>query len=261
MMNIPKMPEDFKGTYTTNGGFTSTNPRKWTAAEIEWCLKLKEQGFSAKDIADSIERSHVSVQIKLKRLTKKDDSYNQEHLIEKYETNRAFIEYLEPDTVLDAYCGVKSFYKSNATNLYLDATTNDKDKKIEADFHLDALKFLCLQYAEGNSYDLVDLDPYGSASDCFDLAIKMAKKGIAIPLGEIGHKRWKRLDYVKRHYDITSLEDLTTINLIEHIKKQALKHKKQLHVWSYHEWRNISRVWFEVEPLKITEQWESKDDA
>jgi hypothetical protein len=255
---VPMMPDALKGDFISKGDFTNTTPRRWTQKELDWAINLKSQGFSVAEIAESVCRSEISVQIKLKRITKSDDSYNKRHILEKYEANRDFLEYLEPETVLDVFCGQKSFYKANELEFYLDVTTNDKDENIEADFHLDALKFLCLQYYKGNKFDLIDLDPFGSAAECFDLAIHMARKGLVITLGEIGHKRWKRLDYVSRHYEINSLEDFTTINLIECIKKQALKHKKILKVWQYREWQNISRVWFEIEPLKITEQWDKE---
>ena len=134
-------------------------------------------------------------------------------------------------------------------------TTNDLDKNIPADYHEDALKCICQLYHDGNKYDLVDLDPFGSAYDCFDLAIKMAKKGLVITLGELGHKRWKRLDYVGTHYGIERLDDFTIENLISHIQIIAARNKKKLTVWQYREWQNIGRVWFKIENIKVTSQW------
>ena len=123
-------------------------------------------------------------------------------------------------------------------------------------YHLDALKLLCKLYCEGKTFDLIDLDPFGSAYDCFDLAIKMAKKGLVITLGELGHKRWKRLDYVERYYGITNLEDFTIDNLINHIQQLGMKNKKRLVVYEKKEWKNIGRVYFKIEPYKITKQWD-----
>ena len=121
---------------------------------------------------------------------------------------------------------------------------------------MDSLKLLCQLYSEDKKFDFIDLDPYGSASDCFDLAIKMANKGIAITFGEIGHKRFKRLDYVRRHYDIHTLDEFTTDNLIKYVQKIGVKNKKNLVVYRKCEWNGISRVWFLMEGLKITEQWD-----
>lgn len=74
----------------------------------------------------------------------------------------------------------------------------------------------------------------------------------------VGHKRWKRLDYVRTHYDINSLEEFTTENIINYIKKIGLRNKKNLIVWQCREWQNISRVYFTIEGEKITEQWNTK---
>lgn len=250
--SIPIMPREYIGEQLTKTEYVKTIPRRWTKEEENWCLELEKQGFTHQEIAESVGREHTSVSIKMKRLKKKDGRYNAPHIKEKYKTNDEFIEYLKPNTILDVFCGVNQVYNGKASVV----VTNDLDKKINAEYNLDALKLLCLMYYEDEKFDFVDLDPYGSASECFDLAIKIATKGLAITLGEIGHKRFKRLDYVKRHYDIHNLEDFTTDNLIEYIQKQALKNKKQLNVWKKCEWNGISRVWFTVDTIKITEQWD-----
>jgi hypothetical protein len=254
MRDIPMMPDEFKGATTTNGGYTKTSPRKWTDKEIEWVKRLMSEGYSNKEIAVSIGRSEVSTQIKIKRLGKKAASYNTEHIADKYQTNIDFISYLQPKSVLDVYSGEKSFYSD-----YCSVVSNDKNESFNTDYHLDSLDFCCLMYHKGTKVDLVDLDPFGSAYDCFDLAVKMAQKGLVITLGELGHKRWKRLDFVSRYYGIHRLEDFTLDNLIEHIQMIGLRNKKLLKVYAKREWRNIGRVWFEIEPYKITSQWEKID--
>lgn len=252
---IEKMPDEYKGQVGKITDYVNSAPREWTKKEIEWLLEKHSQGFSTEEIAYSMGRTQVSVSIKLKRLKKKNDSYNEKHLEEKYDFNFAFLEKIEPKTILDLYCGEKSFWKNN-TNC--DVVTNDIDKNIVADYHADALKTLCALYSIGNKYDLIDLDPFGSAYDCFDLAIKMASKGICITLGELGHKRWKRLDFVERFYGITNFESLTIENLIKHIQNIGLRNKKKLNVIFKKEWQNIGRVWFEIEPIKILEPQNKK---
>lgn len=257
-MTVPKMPEEYKGETTKSGGYTKTAPRKWTDNEIKWVMQLNEQGFTNKEIAESIDRTEVSTQIKIKRIGKKQNNYNAEHIDEKYQTNIEFLNYIHPTSVLDVYAGKKSFYK----DCDMRVTDNDKNEECETEYHLDALQFCCYIYSNAkinNTFDIVDLDPFGSAYDCFDLAIKMAKKGLIITFGEMGHKRWKRLDYVGRHYGIESLQDFTLDRLIEHVQMIGRRNKKQLDVFAAKEWRNIGRVWFEVSPLKITEQWEKKE--
>lgn len=250
---VPRMPEEYKGQTNKNGGYTTSSPRVWTKHELEWVQKLIAEGYSIKEIAESTDRTVTSVSIKIKRLGKKDGGYNADHVEEKYKINDAFLNDIKPEFVLDCYCGKQNFYKDKVA-----VVTNDIDETIHADYHMDALKLLCAQYQRGMSFDLIDLDPFGSAYDCFDLAIKMARKGIVITFGEIGHKRWKRLDFVSRYYGINSLDDFRLEKMIQHVQMIGRRNKKNLIVCYQREWRNIARVWFKIEPLKITEQWEGK---
>ena len=254
MAQIPLIPKEYLGEYSKNCGYTTTNPRIWTSKEIEWVKELLSKGYSNKEIAVSLDRSVTSVSVKIKRLKKKEKTYNESHIKEKYEYNRQFLNYIRPETILDLYSGENSFYKD------FKCITNDINKNYNTDYHEDAFKLICKLYYEGKKFDLIDLDPFGSAYDCFDLAIKMAKKGLVITLGELGHKRWKRLDYVKYHYNINNLKDFTVENIIAHIQKIALRNKKILIVWKYKEWKNIGRVWFIIKEKKVTEQWEKKVD-
>lgn len=218
-------------------------------------MNLRSQGYTASQIAESIGRGKTSTAIKLKRLTKKDNSYNSKHVIEKYEINRKFLDVIKPETVLDCFCGTKDFYRD------FSRISNDKNENIPADFHEDAFKLCCRLYTEDKAFDLIDLDPFGSAYDCFDLAVKMAKKGLIITLGELGHKRWKRLDFVSTHYGIERLEDFTIDNLIAHIQLIGRRNKKNLCVFARCEWQNIGRVWFEIKPYKTVSQWEKTQEV
>jgi len=250
MKNISKIPLEYIGNKTKEGGYTSTQPRKWTDKEIQWCLEKRKEGYSSSDIAWATDRSQVSVSIKLKRLTKKDKTYNKNHLSQKYEYNQKFLEIIQPKSILDVYAGDGSFYKK--------AISNDSNPNFNTDYNLDAQKFVCKMFYEGNKFDLIDLDPFGSAYDCLHLSIQMAKKAIIITLGEMGHKRWKRLDYVKTHYNINSLEEFTSNSIIKEIQRIGLMYKKQLNPIFICDWNRISRVYFSIEDYKITEQWDNK---
>lgn len=250
--SIPKMPEEYKGKICKKDKYKRNNARLWTKEEEEWCLKLRSQGYNTEEIAMSVDRELTSVSLKMKRLTKKNDTYNKKHLVDKYETNKEFYEYLQPKTILDVYCGAKSYWRNNTK---ANCVTNDKDANVEADYHLDALKFLCKNYIEGKKYDMIDLDPFGTSYECLDLAIKMAKKGLVITLGEMGHKRFKRFDFVRRAYGIDNLDDFTSDNIIKEIQRIGLVNKKILHVHIKKDWQGISRVWFTIEKHKSTEQW------
>ena len=255
MNEIPIMPDEYKGKVTKGCGYTKNAPREWTEKEIQWVKDLIEKGYTRKQIAESIDRSETSTAIKIKRLSKKQNTYNEDHIKEKYEINKKFVEHIKAKFVCDVYAGEKSFYEGMCGVI-----ANDKNPDAEVPYHYDALMFCCKMYVWGgkinnNNFDMVDLDPFGSAYDCFDMAIKMAKKGLVITFGELGHKRFKRLDYVRTHYGIDSFEDFTLEKLIEHVQMIGRRNKKHLKVYAKKEWKNIGRVWFEIEPLKVTEQW------
>ena len=222
---IPIMPEDFKGKEGKGCGYTKSKPREWTDKEISWILMLRADGFSNEEIGQSTGRTAVSIQIKLKRIGKSAGKYNERHIADKYMCNAEYYNLLKPDTILDLFCGVKSYW-SHYTSA--DVTTNDKDNDIKADYHERAEMLIHKLYYDGNKYDMIDLDPYGSAYECFDLAIKMATKGIIITFGELGHKRFKRLDYVRRYYGIETLEDFTLKSLVDHCEMIARRNKKTL---------------------------------
>lgn len=250
---VPPIPKEFIGEEKKPCGYTKTNPRAWTEQEIEWIQTLKQQGFSIDDIAESIGRSSVSISIKLKRLRKTDDTYNSEHIEDKYTSNREFLQRIGGETLLDLYCGVKSWWKNNSS---LQVLSNDKDKTIEADYNEDAEILVHRLYYERKKFDIIDIDPFGSGFECFDCAIKMAKKGLIITFGEYGHKRFKRLDYVSTHYGIKRLEDFTLQRMLDVVYNIAERNKKRLIPVITKEWNRICRVYFQIETIKVTSQWE-----
>lgn len=246
------MPDEFKGKVTKGCGYTKTDPRKWTREEVEYVLDLRAKGLSNEAIGDIVGRSAVSIQLKLKRIGKTKNTYNEHHLADKYACNAEYAAIIAPESVLDLYCGKHSWWANNGTWHTL---TNDVDKKVNSDLHEYSEMLIHRLYYEDNEYDVIDLDPYGSAYECFDLAIKMARKGIVITFGEMGHKRWKRLDFVRRYYGIESLDDFTLPNLVAEVEHIANRNKKHLVPVISREWDRIARVWFKIEDIKITEQW------
>jgi len=66
-------------------------------------------------------------------------------------------------------------------------------------------------------------------------------------LGELGHRRWKRLDFISKHYsNINSIEDITVDNFIDEIIKIASLKGVNLKAIYSKDWTNIGRVWFEI---------------
>lgn len=242
------LPKKYIGKENKNGGLTKNKPRKWTKEEINWALKLKKKGFKNKDIAKFLYREPISVSIKMKRLSKKNGTtYNAPHRKDKYFHNDLFLKEIQPTTVLDLFSGANSYYDGKVDELY----TNDIDQRFNTYYSEKSEKLVCKLYYENSKFDLIDIDPFGSAYDCFDLSIKMARKGLIITLGELGHKRFKRLDFVSRYYNINNLNDFNTKNIIKEIQKIGLRNKKELIPYFINEYKNISRVYFKIKNIKI----------
>ena len=249
--NKYKLPNKYKGKKTKNGGLTINDPRKWTKKEIEWLLMLQEKNLTLKQIAQCLDRDVVSVSIKSKRLKKENGkTYNEKHRYSKYLSNEDFIKIVKPKSVLDLYSGKESYYNDKVDLV----VANDINKKYKLDTNLDSLKCLCKHYYKNNKFDLVDLDPFGSAYDCFDLAIKIAKKGVIITFGELGHKRWKRIDFVSERYNIKNLEEFKTKKLVDKVIKIGIRNKKELLPAIIKKWKNISRVYFIINNKRKTDE-------
>ena len=248
------MPRAFLGSFSSlGGGHVLTVPRKWTKKEHDWVFGLFRKGYSLEQICESTGRSLASIQNKLRRLGKKRNVYNEAHLEEKYDINRKYAGIVNPGSVLDLYCGERSFWKNSG--LCEKVFSNDADRKIEADCHERAEMLVHRLYYEGMKYDVVDIDPFGSPYDCLDLSIKMARKGIIVTFGELSHKRLKRLDYVRTHYGISNLRDFTAKKMIREVKRIAKRNKKRATLKFVGEWRGIARAWFTLRDVKVTEQW------
>jgi len=254
-MNDLQLPSEFIGKTNNSGGYTLSKPRVWTQNEIDWVIARKNEGFSLAEISKACGRTEVSVSIKYKRLTKKNDTYNEKNRSVKYATNEDFCNLIQPASVLDVYAGDSWYKAANVSKLI----TNDADATFDNTFNVDALKLLCSLYVENNSFDLVDLDPYGSAYECFDLGIKLAKRAVVVSFGEWGHKRWKRLDYVRTRYDISSLEDFIEDAFIDEFKRIALRNKKLAKPVYVIKYGNFLRVYFELSQYKTTEQWDKQE--
>lgn len=240
------LPKEFLGREVKSGDKRKGKSREWTPQEEYWVVYLMSEGLSMIDIAKYTYREPVSVSLKLKRLAKKDKSYNDAHKEDKYLANDEFFKSDSFSSVLDLFAGEKSFWRKYP----VEVVSNDLNHKGN-DYSDDALKILCYLYYTNQKFDLIDLDPFGSAYDCFDLAIKMAKKGVIITFGEIGHQRWKRTDFVSRYYGITTFEEFTMQRLIDEVVKIGRKNKKELIPIIIKEYKNIGRVYFKIDKYKV----------
>ena len=228
-------------------GTIKSIPKKWAKEEVELLLNLKENGCSVSEIANKLDRTETSVNIKFKRVNKKNDNYNDKHRKEKYMMNELFVQEISPSSILDAYAG-NSFYKNSVICKGIKVTDNDKDDEKKCDYNLNSIDFL--HKLKNKKFDLVDLDPYGSAFECFDYALQISQKGLIITFGEVGHKRWRRSDFIKHRYNIKSLEEFTDNKFIDYIIRRGLIYNKKITVKHIGNFRNILRVYFLVENIK-----------
>lgn len=223
-------------------GVIKSEPKKWSEEEINKLLELKKAGTQFNDIGKLLNRTAYSCNRKYYKLMKSKDTYNNKHRDIKYKHNKRYLEFLpECKTLLDVFSGGVSWWKEN-TNL----SVIDNDIKIDgADFKLDAIDFLYNH--KSKKVDVVDLDPFGSAFDCFDFALQIAQKGIIITFGEIVGRRFNRMDFVEHRYNINFIEDFTTDNLSKYVEKRALIFRKKLTPVIKAEMTNISRVYYTIE--------------
>lgn len=235
------LDDKYKGEHIKKTYLTLNTPRKWTEEEISHALKLKKMGFNYEYISKCLDRDVTSVSIKIKRINKQNNSYNENHRDEKYKLNQKFLDIIKPKSVLDLYSG-NSWYKNKVNDL----TTNDKDKRFKTNYNQDASRLLAKLYYLNKKYDVIDLDPYGSAFDCFELTFRMAKKGVIITFGEFGHLRWKRTDFVNKKYNINNLNDFNFENINNKIKEKALQNNCQIKLMFLGNFKNIKRAYYNI---------------
>ena len=234
--------------YNFDNGGAYSKRRRWTKEELNTLNKYLDQNKTVKDIAKELKRTETSVHLKIKRLALDNATYNEKHQLQKYLANRKYLDDLKPNSVLDLYAGSKSYY----INKVLNVTSNDKNKSFNTTYNLNAFDLLCKLYLDKKKYDLIDLDPYGSAIENIYLATKLATKGLIVTYGELGHIKFKRLDFVSRFYNIHTLNDFTFDNLIKHTKLIAIQNSKELTIHSAYRFnKNLGRVYYLVNDIKI----------
>ena len=217
--------------------------KRWSKEEIDKLNILLNNNVKQSTIAKELNRSITSVQLKIKRLKLKEGTYNEKHQLNKYLANKKYLDYLKPKSVLDVYAGSKSYYENKVDNLI----TNDINTDYKTNYNLNAFDLLCQLYLDKVTFDLIDLDPYGSAAENVYLATKLANKGLIVTYGELGHKKFKRLDYVSKFYNINTLDDFNLKNLINHTKLIAKQNKKVLEVHTaYMFYAGLGRVYYKV---------------
>mgnify|MGYP006266448307 CR=1 FL=1 len=234
------LPDEHRGALLSANGLTNFQPRKWTTYEEDYVIELKEKGLSINSIARALGRDVVQVSIKMKRIAKKSHTYNDRHREEKYMANDVFLSIVHPEIVLDAFAGPFSYYMNRVPEVY----TNDVREEFGTYYCEPAEQLLPNLVQAGERFDLVDVDPFGSAYECLLPAIKLATRALVVTFGELGHRRFKRLDFVGPRYGITKIEDFTAENLASYVLKLAKDNGRKVELFQLKNWHNICRAYY-----------------
>ena len=197
----------------------------------------------------------AKVKVIKKEIRKEDNTYNAGHVEEKYAVNKIFVEAIEPRSILDLFCGIYSFYKSNGYRVI----TNDNNPDVVADYHMDALVLLNNLIQNGAQFDIVDVDPYNSPAIYIVNALKVAQKGIIITFGDHwSNIHYKKKDFIYSTYGFSYVGDkIPKKDLMEHqirwCQSLAKDLGKELEVFKAIEWWKprtgdcpCYRVWFRI---------------
>lgn len=251
-----KAPASIISDKTKISGWQMTEARNWTADEIRWAVEQHKLGHSKKTIAKALGRSEVSVRLKLNRQTKADNIYNTEKTNgadrqAKYQGNQELLEATEATSALDVYAG-NSWWKDKVAR----TLTNDISEDFDTDHHQDAHQFLCWVTVEQQQYDIVDLDPFGSPYECLDLAMRIARKGLAVSFGDYGMKRWNRTDYVEPRYGISTIDEYQNgLPFIEEVQRIAKCNHKVAEPIRVIQYGNFLRAYFTLGELRVADEW------
>lgn len=64
-------------------------------------------------------------------------------------------------------------------------------------------------------------------------------------MGELGHRRFKRVDFISKYYkNINKAEDISLNNMIDYIIQYSKELGYDLEVIIKKDWRTTGRVWF-----------------
>lgn len=222
------------------GGF------KWEESDENKLLELaSDEDYTLNDIADEFQsRSKASVKNKLRKLRKKDGSYNGTHGQEKYQKNFEWIKTVkdELDSVkaFEGYSGVgnsaryylpfvesidcceiedekfdpllNKFLNNKGGHIVFDEVNKVKikigEKEIEC-FNEDVNNVLHRKVGNQETYNFVDLDPCGSPFVSVPQAIRLIEDGyLAVTYGDIGLKRWGRDTPLMKAYRMPKAEGM-----------------------------------------------------
>lgn len=222
---------------------------KWTKEEDSIIRQMRNEGFTVYAISKKLNRSQGVIENRIGKLRKEDGAYNIDHVSEKYEMNNDLFYEINPKSILDLFSGKNSFWKKYSKEATV--ISNDIKKDIISDIHADAEELLEVFYSIGNiSFDLIDIDPFGSPIRYLDKSIMMSNKGIIITFGDI--KKLKRFPTKYKSYmlDVYRIDipisKVTLSDLENFVIERAKRLGKNLEVYAACSWKTSDRIWFKI---------------
>lgn len=212
-------------------------------------FELAEEGFSCNHLSRKYGYDIQLIKSWISKQKKLENSYNSDHVEEKYIINKEFYDQVKPKSILDLYCGRSRFWASNYGKI-CKVVSNDnlKDPNANPDYKMtiDADKLLQAYLSVDYHFDLIDVDPYGSPKDCISAAIKLADKGLIITFGDFKNccKRFstEEKNYFYDFYGISlPKKNITIDHLAEFVIKLS---NNKFKVWGIADWRNCDRIYF-----------------
>lgn len=202
-----------------------TEPQSWDDHEEEELLNLIQEDKSKKELYEAFpDRPTASVNNKVRRLKKENGLYNSSYAEQKYDVNKEWIEMIDDNLrgdlrIFDAYAGtgdssvIYDKYASEivATELedeVYEILEDTLDKSYHETIHTDCTRELMRRCADGEKFDFIDLDPFGTPFDSIPLAISMISNGyLSVTYGDIKLQRWGRSNPLIKQYKMPETTD------------------------------------------------------
>lgn len=212
-------------------------------------IELREEGFSYKHLSSKYGYSEELIKSWISKYKKQLNTYNKDHLEEKYQVNSEFFEAIKPKSILDLYCGRNRFwannYGSDCKVISNDALV-DKEARPDYKMNIRADQLLQAYLLVDKHFDLIDIDPYGSPRDCIEAGIKLADKGLIITFGDFKNccKRFssESKNLFQEFYGINLPKGKVTI---DHMAEFVVKLSNyRFKVWGIISWKSCDRIYF-----------------
>lgn len=193
-----------------------TEAVSWTDEEEDRLSNHIECGADTDTIySDFPDRTEASLDNKIRRLKKENGLYNSKYAEQKYALNERWVSEADDELhyrlkVFDAYAGTgesSSIYEPYAKKLVCCEMADDVFDKLESrnlDATLvngDCIDEMRLQAVGDETYNYIDLDPFGTPFYAIQHAIPLIRNGyLSVTYGDINLHHWGRTNALCRQY-------------------------------------------------------------